>query len=79
MLVHCRLTVKVCSDVDNHGLESVTSKHVYALGPKGKAKTRDAISADTVNPILPSKHAAIGNKKVWLLTNFFYSLFVKNH
>jgi len=58
-----RLTVKVCSDVDNHGLESVTSKHVYALGPKGKAKTRDAISADTVNPTLPSKHAAIGNKK----------------
>merc|ERR1719357_2463707 len=58
-----RLTVKVCSDVANHGLESVTSKHVYALGPKGKAKTRDAISADTVNPTLPSKHAAIGNKK----------------
>jgi len=58
-----RLTVKVCSDVDNHGLESVTSKHVYALGPKGKSKTRDAISADTVNPTLPSKHAAIGNKK----------------
>ena len=35
-----RLTVKVTSDLDGHGLASVASKHVYAVSPKDKANAR---------------------------------------
>ena len=35
-----RLTVKVTSNRDDHGLASVASKHVYAIAPKGNANSR---------------------------------------
>jgi len=58
-----RLTVKVTSDLDGHGLASVASKHVYAVSPKDKANARDVLNADGFGSVNPSRHGAIGNKK----------------